>query len=239
MRRLFLSMAIGAVALLGAATAQAGALQSATFNISVGTLGPLTFVGNGSSAGSGFATSVTLAAGNALNGMQTTVLTAMQAPPLTKIVVTVTKNDLIKATGSPLLGQAGAIRGVSKQKAFNSTLLSVPLAAGISNTSTIKGSVFNVKVQAKKWTSGMTTITGLDGGATFMATGNVMTGTPGTVTLVAVAKVTVTGAVNTVTYTASELNMAFDSVPEPAMALMLVAGAATLAVAGARRLRRS
>jgi hypothetical protein len=241
MRRLFLAIAIGALALLGAPTAQAGPLQSAQFQISVGTLGPLTFNGTGSSAGSAFSsTSVSLNAGNALNGMQTTTLTPKQAPPLTKIVVTVTKNDAIKATGSPLVGLGGAVRGVSKQKGLGgATILSVPLAAGVENTSTIPGSVFKIKVEAKKWTSGMTTVTGLDGGATFMTTGAVKTGTPGTVTLVAVAKVTVSGAVNTVTYTASKLNLTFDMVPEPAMPLMLVAGAATLALTGARRLRKS
>jgi hypothetical protein len=243
MRRLFLATAIGALALLGAPTAQAGPLQSAAFQISVGTLGPLTFNGSGSSAGSAFSsTSVSLNAGNALNGMQTTTLTAKQAPPLTKIVVTVTKNDAIKATGSPLVGVAGAVRGVSKQKGLGgATIISVPVAAGIESTNTIKGSVFNIKVQGKKWTSGMTTVTGLTGGtmSTFMTTGAVKTGASGTVTLVAVAKVTVTGAVNTITYTASKLNMTFDFVPEPAMPLMLVAGAATLALTGARRLRKS
>lgn len=239
MRRLFLATAVGVVAMLGAVNAQAGALQTAEFQISIGALGPLVFAGDGTSAGTGFTTSVTLGAGNALAGTVNVPLTVNQAPPLSKIGVTITKNDAIKATGNPLKGTVGAVRGVSKQYAFGAALLKVPVAAGISDTSTVKGSVFNVKLEAKKWTSGMTTITGLDKGATFMATGTVMNGTPGDITLVAVAKVTVTGAVSTITYTFSELHMTFDVVPEPALPLMLVAGAATFGVVGGRKLRRS
>ena len=163
MRRLILGIAIGAVGLLGTVTAQAGALTSATFGLSVGTLGPLNFVGAGSAAGSALnSTSVTLMSGMAFNGMQTTTLTAKQAPPLSKIVVVVTKNDAIKVTGNPLQGDgvAGAIRGVANQLAFKATLIAVPLAAGISGTDTIMGSVFNIKAVSKKWTSGMTTVTG-------------------------------------------------------------------------------
>jgi hypothetical protein len=239
MRRLFLATAIAAVAMLGAANAQAGALQSADFQISIGALGPIVFAGNGSSAGTAMSsTNLSLSAGNAFAGMSTVTLTAKQAPPLSAIGVTITKNDLINATGNPLTA-VGAVRGVARQYAFAADLLDVPIAAGEEATSTVKGSVFNVKVQKKKWTSGMTTVTGLDGGATFMATGTVMAGTPGDVTLVAVAKVTVTGAVNTVTYTFSQLHMHFQSVPEPAMPLMLVAGALTLAAVGGRKLRRS
>jgi hypothetical protein len=240
MRRLFLASAIAAVATLGAVNAQAGALESAEFRISIGTLGPLVFAGNGSSAGTAISsTSATLAAGNALAAMSTIVLTKDKAPPLTKIGVTITKNDLIKASGTPDLAGIGAVRGKSINYAFNNPLLVVPVAAGLSDTSTIMGSVFNVKVQAKKWTSGMTTITGLDEDATFMATGAVNPGTPGAITLVAVAKITVTGAVSTITYTFSELELNFASVPEPALPVMMVAGAATLALVGGRKLRRS
>jgi hypothetical protein len=244
MRRLILGIAIGAVGLLGTVTAQAGSLTGATFGLSVGTLGPLEFVGAGTAAGSALSsTSVTVAGGNAFNGMMTTVLTAKQAPPLSAIVVIVTKNDAIKVTGNPLQlaapGTVGAIRGVANQKAFMNTLIAVPIAAGLSGTENIKGSVFQIKAVSKKWTSGMTTVTGLDAGATFMTTGAIMTGMPGTVTLVAVSKVTVTGAANIVTYTLAKLEMEFTEVPEPTMALMLVAGAATLALVGGRKLRKS
>jgi hypothetical protein len=242
MRRLILGIAIGAVGLLGTVTAQAGALTGATFSLSVGTLGPLDFVAAGTAAGSAInAESVTVAAGNAFNGMMTTNLTAMQAPPLSAIKVIITKNDAIKVTGNPLLGDGvtGAVRGVANQLAFMNTLIAVPIAAGISGTNTIKGSVFNIKAVSKKWTSGTTTITGLDMGATFMTMGSVMTGTPGAVTLVAVSKVNVTGAATIVTYTLARLEMDFASVPEPTMPLMLAAGAATLGLVGGRKLRRS
>jgi hypothetical protein len=184
---------------------------------------------------------VSVAAGNAFNGMMTTVLTAKQAPPLSAVVVNITKNDKIEVKGDPLQGDGitGAIRGVANQKAFMNTLIAVPIAAGISGTENIKGSVFQIKAVSKKWTSGMTTVTGLDAGATFMTTGAVMTGMPGTVTLVAVSKVTVTGAANIITYTLAKLEMEFTEVPEPTMPLMLVAGAATLALVGGRKLRKS
>ena len=242
MRRLILGIAIGAVGLLGTVTAQAGTLTSATFGLSVGALGPLEFVGAGTAAGSAInSTSVTVAGGNAFNGVQTVMLTAKQAPPLTAIEVKITKNDAIKVTGAPLQGDGvvGAIRGVANQKAFMNTLIAVPIAAGISGTENIMGSVFQIQAVSKKWTSGMTTVTGLDGGATFMTNGTVMTGMPGTVTLVAVSKVTVTGAANIVTYTLSKLEMEFTEVPEPTMPLMMVAGAATLALVGGRKLRKS
>jgi hypothetical protein len=242
MRRLILGIAIGAVGLLGTVTAQAGTLTSATFGLSVGTLGPLEFVGAGTAAGTALSsTSATVAAGNAFNGMMTTILTAKQAPPLTAIAVIITKNDKIEVKGDPLQGNAtvGAIRGVANQKAFMNTLIAVPIAAGISGTDEVKGSVFQIKAVSKKWTSGMTTVTGLDAGATFMTNGTVMTGMPGTITLVAVSKVTVTGAANIVTYTLAKLEMEFTEVPEPTMALMLVAGAATLALVGGRKLRKS
>jgi hypothetical protein len=242
MRRLILGIAIGAVGLLGTATAQAGSLTSATFGLSVGALGPLNFVGAGTAAGSAFSsTSVTVAGGSAFKGTMSVMLTANQAPPLSAIVVKINKNDLIKVVGDPLQGDGmvGAINGVANQRAFNMTLIAVPIAAGISGTQDIMGSVFQIKAVSKKWTSGTTTVTGLDKGATFMTMGTVMTGMPGTVTLVAVSKVNVTGAATIATYTLAKLQMEFTEVPEPAMPLMLVAGAATVALVGGRKLRKS
>jgi hypothetical protein len=245
MRRLILGIAIGAVGLLGAVTAQAGALTGATFGLSVGTLGPLEFVGSGTAAGTALSsTSASVAAGNAFAGMMTTVLTAKQAPPLSAIVVNITANEKIEVKGDPLLGDGavGAIKGVANQKAFMNTLIAVPIAAGISGTENIKGSVFQIKAVSKKWTSGNTTVTGLGSSmmatGTFMTMGSVMTGTPGAVTLVAVSKVTVTGAADIITYTVAKLELDFASVPEPAMPLMLAAGAATFALVGGRRLRK-
>jgi len=246
MRRLILGIAIGAVGLLGTATAQAGTLTSATFGLSVGTLGPLNFAAGGTAAGSAFSsTSVTVAGGSAFKGTESVMLTAKQAPPLSAIVVKINKNDLIKVTGDPLQGDgvAGAINGVANQRAFNMTLIAVPIAAGISGTQDIMGSVFQIKAVSKKWTSGTTTVKGIDatamGATTFMTKGTVMTGMPGTVTLVAVSKVDVSGAATIATFTLAKLQMEFTEVPEPAMPLMLVAGAATVALVGGRKLRKS
>jgi hypothetical protein len=245
MRRLMLGIAIGAMGLLGTATAQAGDLTGAVFGLSVGTLGPLLFDGSATAVGTAVdSESATVMAGVAFKGTETTTLTAKQAPPLTKIVVEITKNDAIKVTGDPLQGNAavGAVRGTALQKGFGgATLIGVPLAAGISDTVTLKGT-FAIKAQSKKWTSGATTVTGLGSSmmatATFMTKGSVMTGKPGQIGLVAVSKVTVTGAADIITYTLARLDLEFTEVPEPTMPLMVLAGAATLALVGGRKLRK-
>jgi hypothetical protein len=90
----------------------------------------------------------------------------------------------------------------------------------------------------------MTTVKGIDktpmGATSVMATGKVMTGTPGTVTLVAVSKIDVTGVGDPIaTFSIAKLEMSFTEVPEPTMPLMLVAGAGTLALVGGRQLRSS
>jgi hypothetical protein len=237
MRRLFIAMAFGVAAMVGGA-AQAGApfpLTSGSLGFVLGTNSPLTFVGTGAGGASTSATNFTLAAGNAFAGSTTIMLTPTAMQPLSQITITIMNNEKGVFTGSPDVAGAAKITGTAINKALGSTLLKVPVQLGVTGTIMATGAGIKVTASGKKWTSGMTVID-LGGGMTAKATGSIMSGTPGTLKLVAASKIVTNLGITT--FAIGTLNLQYEKVPEPALPLMMIAGAATLALAGSRKLRR-
>jgi hypothetical protein len=232
-------LALAAVA--AAPGARAGALQSATLSLEIGTAAALVFPAGGTVAGSAASgASVTLAAGSAFAGTQTLAVPPGVFPPLTKVVVKIGGNGAGSFLGNPLFGNAlftgTALAYISLTPA---PALTVPLLAGSPGTVTASRGGVQVTLENHGWTSAATTVTGIGSTpatGTAKATGMVVTGSPGTVTLKSGTRIVTNLGLNVPAFWT--LQMSFDVVPEPAGALLLAAGALTLATAGFARRRR-
>jgi hypothetical protein len=226
---------ICAFAVIGA-SAQAGTLASAELSFAIGALPPATFPATGAT---GTATSnliVGLGAGSAFNGTFSTTIPTTAAPPLTKISVKITKNDAGNFTGTAAnkVGGDAKFGGVSDVFGLGSKLLAVPLGFGAPGSIHQSGGGVAITVVNAPWTVGVTSITGTDDG-TAMATGsnNLTAMGGGTVQLVSPVKIRTNIAGTLAAFAVLDLTY----VPEPALPLMLLAGAGTLAAVGARRRR--
>jgi hypothetical protein len=237
MRRLFIAMGLGVVMLGGAAQASPLVPAGSSLTFILGGNPPFVIPAGPAATGSNpgdAATSFTVAAGSAFKGTTTINLTPKAAPPLTQIVVTIMNNAKGVFAGTPVAGTA-TLTGTALNKALGSTLLAVPIQLGKTATLMVAGGGIKVTASGKKWTTGMTTVD-LGGGMTVMTTGSVMQGQPGTVKLVAASKVVTNLGVTT--YAFGQMRLQYQIVPEPALPLLLVAGAATLGLVGSRKLRR-
>lgn len=236
MRRLFVGLAIGAVALIGVA-AEAGPLDSANLSFTIGALPPANFPATGAT---GTATSnllVGLGAGTAFNGTFTTTIPSTAAPPLTKISVIITKNDAgnFAGTAANNVGGDAKFGGISNVFGLGSKLLAVPLGFGAPGSVHQSSGGVAITVTNSPWTVGVASVTGTDDG-TAMATGsnNLAANGAGMVKLVSPVKIRTNIAGTLAAFAVLDLTY----VPEPALPLMLLAGAGTLAAVGARRRRR-
>jgi hypothetical protein len=150
--------------------------------------------------------------------------------PLSKITITIGSNTKGEFKGAVPAGTA-VFTGTAINKALGSTLLKVPVSLGKTGTIMASGSGIKVTAFGKKWTSGMTTVDLGGANGTVMATGSVM-GT-NTLKLVTISKiVTNLGIVTSVN---AQLVL---TTPEPALPLLMLVGAATLGLVGAKKLRR-
>jgi hypothetical protein len=221
-----------------AGAAQASPLISAgsSFTLVLGGNPPITFSAVGATGVNpgDTASSFTLAAGSAFKGTSTINLTPMAAPPLSQIVITIMNNAKGVFNGTPVAGTA-TFTGTALNKALGSTLLAVPIQLGKTGTVMAAGGGIKVTASGKKWTTDMTTIS-LGGGMTVMTAGSIMAGAPGTVKLVAASKIVTN--IGVTTFAIGQLRLQYQTVPEPALPLLLVAGAATLGLVGSKKLRR-
>ena len=239
MRRLFVGFVIGAVALLGSAS-QAAELSSATVRFGLGTLPPAEFPATGATGEATSNTAATVGAGSAFVGNFTTTLTTMAAPPITKITVMMTKNEAGNFSGAApdQVGGEAKFGGASGVFGLGSKLLDVPLNLGIPFTFTKSASGVAITAISAPWTAGVAEVTGTAMGGTVTAMGNNQLTANGSGQLLLVAPVKVITNINGVTPAFAQLELNY-GVPEPALPLMALAGAATLAIAGARRRRSS
>jgi hypothetical protein len=230
MRRLFVGFVIGAVALLGSAS-QAAELSSATFRFGIGALPAAEFPGTGATGEATSNVAATLGAGSAFVGNFTTTLTTMAAPPITKITIMVTKNDAGNFSGAA----PDQVGGTAKVGGLGSKLLDVPLNVGMPFTFTKSASGVAITAISAPWTAGVAEVTGTTmGTATAMGNNALTPNGSGTLTLVSPVKILTN--INDPTAAFGTLELVY-GVPEPALPLMALAGAATLAIAGARRRR--
>ncbi len=237
MRKLFALLAVGAVSLLGAGTAFAGAMTASSFGFQIGTLPALSFAGSGTT---GTATSNTLATidpGTTITGTVTTPVTDPAAVPITAIQAKLTKNaagSFADSGGGVLTGSA-EFNGVANVKGFGGlTLLGVPLSVGSGKTSTAGAYGINITAISGTWTTGSVAIS-VPGEPVVTITGsNGLVGGAGTVTLV--APVTVLSNLSGGTNFAAFATLVLTYAPEPGTLLLLGSGVAGLAILGRRRL---
>lgn len=236
MRRLFFGLVIGAVASIGAA-AHAGELSSANLSFAIGALPPAVFPATGATGSATSNLDLTLGAGTAFNDSFTTSIPTSAAPPLTKIVVKITKNEIgeFKGGAANSVGGVGKFLGVSDVYGLGSKLLAVPLGFGAPGSVAQSAGGVAITVVNAPWTVATAEVTGTDDGtATLMGTNNLTANGGGTIQLVAPVKIATNIAGTLAAF--AVLNLTY--VPEPALPLMLLAGAGTLAAVGARRRRR-
>jgi hypothetical protein len=246
MRKLFTSLAVGALRLSGAQTATAGSLTSATLLFILGTLpaatvGPATgIMGGGTAAGTGATATWTLQPNALPTGAFTTTLPSSAAPPLTKIQVVLNGNPVTgNFSGSSPVSMS--ITGVANVKSYGGiTLLGIPIVNGVTTTINA-GPSYGVLVTAfaNKWTTKTTTVqllTPTDQGATTAkVTGsNGLVNGNGTVVMVAALNVLTNIAGQFAAFSVMTLNYA----PEPGTLLLLGSGVLGLAVLGRRNLKK-
>jgi hypothetical protein len=139
-------------------------------------------------------------------------------------------------TGDPLTGTAIQIDVTSIIQGFGGTdLVTVPFAAGSPDPLTINEGGVGIEIFPFPlgWTSGVMVLTDTNSGAVATATGAVVEGSPGSVTMVTGAYIETTLA--DPTFTVLTLSMDFESVPEPTMPLLFGAGALVLGAFGWRK----
>ncbi len=249
MRKLFLGFAAGAMALVGAQTAAAGALTAASITLALGALPPATFTGifataagAGTASGSGATANWSIASGFVPAGATTATIPLTSAPPISQIQVVIAGNpDPGAFVGSA--GGAMLVDGVANVKGFGGfTLLGVPLRVGTTLTTT-PPTAYGIAITAfaNAWTTKTTTIqlqTATQfGGTTSMATGtNSLVGGGGTVTLVS--------ALNVLTNLAGQLpafvtlTLSYEAIPEPGTLLLLGSGVIGLVAIGRKKIRK-
>ena len=234
MRRLFVGLGIGVFALVGAA-AHAGSLGSGSLSFAIGALPPATFPATGATGTATSNLAATVGNGTAFNGTFTTTIPTSAAPPLTKIIVKITKNDAGNFVGTAPANVGGDAKffGVSDVYGLGNKLLSVPLGFGApGSVAQSAGGVAITAINAP-WTAGAASVdTGM---GTVMSTGDNQLTPNGAGSLKLVAPVKISTNIAGTLAAFAVLNLTY--VPEPALPLMLLAGAATLGIVGARRRR--
>jgi hypothetical protein len=242
-RRGCLGLAVAA-ALALAGPAAAATLASASFGFVLGGLPPTSFPASGATGSATSDLSASLGAGTAFHGTITTSIPTSAAPPLTNVVVKITKNAGGTFTGATpgQVGGAAAIYGEAQVNGLSTTLLSVPLAVGAPGTiSQVSGGVA-VTVVSGSWTSGAVTVTGVTTtttgfgtlpNGTAMATGvNALTpGGSGTLVLVAPLKLISSLVGNRAGF--GTLTLTY--VPEPGTIALVGLGVAALGALAHRR----
>lgn len=236
MRRLFVGLMIGAVGLLSV-EANAGALGTAQLSFAIGTLPPAVFTGVGVTGTATTNLAATVGAGNGFNGTKTTTIPTTAAPPISQIQVIITKNNAGAFAGTAVSKVGGdmLMAGISNVKGFGGlTLLGVPIGLGVPGSVAVSAAGVNITVINSSWTAATAAVTGLGGMTpTVTAMGDNQLGANGAGALKLVTPVKIITNLAGTLAAFGVLDLTY--VPEPGMALLLVVGSATLAIAGARR----
>jgi len=207
--------------------ASAGTLVAASLRVKVGTLPPITFVGNGVSGTSSGPLSVTIAPGTGFAGTVTTSIPTSAAPPISGIYFTAGANATGAFSGAvpSLVGGAMAIDVHVCVEAYGLCLLDLDLPIGVTATVTppvVSG--IGITMQGSDWTAGTATIP-LTVGGTATAMGSNGLNAKGAGTLVLVSSIDVLTSIAGQLPSFATLTLEF--VPEPAgLALVGLAGAA-------------
>lgn len=237
-----ISSLVAAVLLLGAASAAAGPLTSATWVQGVNIRGivanvavPVTASGSatGTSAYTAFV-SFPLTV-NVLSTRTTTILgtfgiVASVGPGGARIINGVATTGIQARTAVKIGGLSGA------------TLASIPRLAGISGLFTVSNGSTFFTITGHAWTTGTVMITGLSnspvvgsGTRTFAGTNSLTPGGAGSLTLVSPTRVAMHSFTSTATANFSALTLHYAAVPEPGSLLLLASGLVGIATLAARR----
>jgi hypothetical protein len=253
-----------AAAFVGAATANAGQLLSATYTQTLqgvpivisSTTATGTLVGNTFrlDAGSWFATNFCI--GNPGNAACTPNPAGPFAPPVTRLSVSFNSNGAVSGTtaqanitpATGIMGFVAVKAKIGKTPAF--TLLPIVVNAGTGGTATIPDPATSpsptllVQLRGDTWHIGQVTQTGLTTDFTALpdavGTGAVVVTAGGNteVTLVSLSRTKVRGLANSETSTPTYLKLVYaPSVPEPGTLMLLGAGVSGLVLIGRRKLR--
>ena len=241
-----------------AATANAGPLVSATFELtlqgvpisltSTTATGTLTGSSFSLDAGSWFATNFCI--GNPGNTQGCVENPAGPfAAPVTRLIVGISNNGAVSGTTAqtsitPASGVMGLVKVMAKFGPAVFTLLPIPVNAGAGGTVTTGPPTLIVQLKGDVWHIGQVTQTGLTSGFAALpdvvATGSVMATSMGNtvVNLVSLSRTKIRGLANSDTSSPSFLTLVYaPSVPEPGTLMLLGAGVAGLALIGRRKLR--
>jgi len=250
-------LALSAV-LVGASAANAGALLTATYSqtlqgvpiVITSTVATGTLVGNQFSldAGNWFATNFCI--GQPGNAACRPNPAGPFAPPVTRLVVSLTNNGPVVGTTaeadvtatSGIMGNVLVMAKIGKAPAF--TLLPIVVNAGAGGNLTVGSSTLIVQLAGDVWHIGQVTQTNLTSmfvvGADVMATGSVNVTSMGNtvVNLVSLGRTKIRGLANSDSSSPSFLTLVYaPSVPEPGTLMLLGAGVAGLALIGRRKLQ--
>ena len=219
------------------AAAAAGALTSASLTFNLGGAGDIVFPATGVTGTGMSVAEVTVDAGSGFAG---TVVTPLDAPPASAQSVIIGSNTLGNLLGDPLTSTNLLVNSTSIILGFGGTpLITIPLAAGSTTPVSINEGGVQIDIYPFGWTSGVLQITdatnGMGGGAPVAtATGSVVEGTPGSVTMVSGAYIETSLA--DPTFQIYTLTMEFERLaPEPAGLLILSVGGLALAARARRR----
>ncbi len=262
-----LRLAAVATAMFIAATANAGALLSATYiqtlqgvplvlGTPTGGTPTGTLVGNTFTLDAGAAFAIQFCIGQPGNPACIPNPAGPFAPPVTRLAVTFTMNGpLVGTTADPTITAPSGIMGIARVmakigKAPSFTLIPVLVNAGaggnvtIPATSTSPSASLRVFLGGDVWHIGAVTQTAQTdmfvAQPDVMATGNVSVTSMGNtnVNLVSLGRLKIRGLANSDLSTPTFLRLVYaPSVPEPGTLMLLGAGVAGLAVIGRRKLR--